>query len=325
MNKTMISILKVLDKSPDKIIGSREISRRLAPHGIDLTERTVRYHMRILDEKGFTKVFGKEGRKITTKGKEELSNALVSGKVGFVINKMETLSFMSDFDIESKQGRIILNVTFFPEKAFSNAVKIMKGVFGSQYSMSDKVIIAKAGEFIGDIMIPENYIGFGTICSVTINSILLKSGIPITSKFGGVLQIEDKEPSRFVALISYEGSSLDPLEIFIRSSMTDVLSATKNNSGKILASFREIPIVCVEKAEELKAKMHAEGIGGIIAIGKPNQNILEIPVGTDKAGIVVVGGLNPIAAVEESGISTKSRAMATLYEYSKLVKFKDLL
>jgi repressor of nif and glnA expression len=280
--------------------------------------------MRILDEKGFTKVFGKEGRKITPKGREELSNALVSGKVGFVINKMETLSFMSDFDIESNQGRIILNVTFFPEKAFSNAVKIMKGVFASQYSMSDEVIMAKAGEFIGDIMIPENYIGFGTICSVTINSILLKSGIPITSKFGGVLQIEDGEPSRFVALISYEGSSLDPLEIFIRSSMTDVQGVTKNNSGKILASFREIPIVCVEKAQELKAKMHAEGIGGIIAIGKPNQNILEIPVGTDKAGIVVVGGLNPIAAVEESGISTRSRAMATLYEYSKLVKFKDL-
>ena len=126
-------------------------------------------------------------------------------------------------------------------------------------------------------------------------------------------------------MISYEGSSLDPLEIFIRSSMTDVQGVTKNNSGKILASFREIPIVCAEKAEELKKKMHAEGIGGIIAIGKPNQNILEIPVSTDKAGIVVVGGLNPIAAVEESGISTKSRAMATLYEYSKLVKFKDLL
>lgn len=325
MNKTMLSILKVLDKRPDRVTGSREISRQLTSHGIDLTERTVRYHLRILDEKGYTKVFGKEGRKITREGREELSHALVSEKVGFVINRIETLSFLSDFDLSRRRGKIILNVTFFPESVFGNALKIMKSVFSSKYSMSEKVVAAKSGEFIGDIMIPEGHIGFGTVCSVTINSILLKSGIPITSKFGGVLQIEDGEPSRFVSLISYEGSSLDPLEIFIKSSMTDVRSAVKNNSGMILASFREMPFVCMEKAQELKMEMQEEGIGGILAMGNPNQKLLEMPVGTDNVGIVVVGGLNPIAVVEEAGISTRSRAMSTLYEYSDLVRFKNLL
>ena len=325
MNKTMLSILKVLDRRPDKIIGSREISRQLTTLGIDLTERTVRYHLRILDEKGFTKVYGKEGRKITVKGREEMSQALVSEKVGFVINKIETLSFLSDFDLNNKKGHIILNVTFFPEDVFSKALKVMKGVFSSKYSMSDMVVTAKGGEFIGDIMIPEGHRGFGTVCSVTINSILLKAGIPITSRFGGVLQIEDSEPSRFVALISYDGSSLDPLEIFIKSSMTDVGGAVKNNSGKILASFREIPLVCVEKACELKMKMKEKGIGGILAIGNPNRKLLQMPVGTDKVGMVVVGGLNPVAAAEEAGIQTRSRAMSTLYEFSNLVKFKELL
>jgi repressor of nif and glnA expression len=325
MNKTMLSILKVLDKKPDKIIGSREISRQLTTHGIDLTERTVRYHLRMLDEKGFTKVFGKEGRKITRGGREELSQAHVSEKVGFVINKIEALSFLSDFEISRKKGKIILNVTFFPENAFSKALKIMKGVFALKYNMSDRVIMARAKEYIGDIAIPQGYIGFGTVCSVTINSVLLKAGIPITSKFGGVLQIEEGEPSRFIALISYEGSSLDPLEIFIKSSMTDVLGAMKNNSGKILASFREIPIVCLEKAKELKTKMEKEGLGGILAIGNPNQKLLEMPVGIDKVGIVVVGGLNPVAAAEEAGIPTRSRAMSTLFKYSDLVRFKELL
>jgi repressor of nif and glnA expression len=74
MTRTMLSILKVLDRHRETIIGSRELSRQLKLHGVDIAERTVRYHMRILDERGFTRVFGKEGRQITRRGREELAN-----------------------------------------------------------------------------------------------------------------------------------------------------------------------------------------------------------------------------------------------------------
>ncbi|MEW6163220.1 MAG: NrpR regulatory domain-containing protein [Nitrospirota bacterium] len=325
MNKTMLAILKVLDKQPDAIVGSREISRQLKLHGVELTERTVRYHLRILDERGLTKVFGKEGRMITQKGKEELSHALVSEKVGFVISKIETLSYLTNFDIEKKEGDTILNISFFPEEKLKEALRIMKPVFSSPYIMCDKVVMRKGGEKIGDILVPKGQIGFGTVCSVTINGIFLKAGIPVTSKFGGVLQIEDSEPTRFTALISYEGSSLDPLEVFIKSRMTDVIGVVKNHNGKILASFREIPVVSLEKAKELSAVMKEKGIGGILLLGNPNQPLLEMPVGMDKAGMVIVGGLNPIAALEEAGIPTESKAMSTLYSFSDLTKFKELL
>ena len=325
MNKTILAILKVLDKQPDKILGSREISRQLKLHGIELTERTVRYHLRILDERGFTKVFGKEGRMIMQKGKEELSQSLVSEKVGFVISKIETLSYLTNLDLEKKEGDIILNVSYFPEKNLKEALRIMKPVFLSQYIMSDKVVMRRGGEKIGDIIVPKGQVGFGTVCSVTINGIFLKAGIPVTSKFGGVLQVENSVPSRFTALISYEGSSLDPLETFIKSRMTDVMGATKDHNGKILASFREIPVVSIEKAKELSQAMKEKGIGGILFIGNPNQPLLEMPVAMDKAGMIIVGGLNPIAALEEAGITTVSKAMSTLYKFSDLVKFKELI
>jgi repressor of nif and glnA expression len=325
MNKTMLAILKVLDKHSDAILGSRELSRQLRLHGVELTERTVRYHLRILDERGFTKVFGKEGRMITPKGKEELSHALVSEKVGFVISKIETLSYLTNLDLDKGEGDIILNVSFFPSAKLKEALRIMKPVFSSPYVMSDNVVMQKGGEKIGDIIIPEGQIGFGTVCSVTINGIFLKAGIPVISKFGGVLQVENAEPSRFTALISYEGSSLDPLEIFIKSGMTDVMNAVKHHDGKILASFREIPVVSLEKAEELSEIMKDKGIGGILHIGSPNQPLLEMPVSMDKAGVVVVGGLNPIAALEEAGIPAVSKAMSTLYQFSELVKFIELL
>ncbi|MBM4146394.1 MAG: DUF128 domain-containing protein [Nitrospira sp.] len=325
MTKTMLAILKILEKHQDKILGSRELSKQLKLHGVELTERTVRYHMRILDERGHTKVFGKEGRMITQKGREELSHALVSEKVGFVGSKIETLSYLTDINLERKDGNIILNVSYFPEEKLKEALRIMKPVFSSSFVMSDKVVFRKAGEKIGDITVPAGQIGFGTVCSVTINGIFLKAGIPVTSKFGGVLQIEKSEPSRFAALISYEGSSLDPLEIFIKSRMTDVIGAVRNHSGKILASFREIPVVSIERAMQLREKMKDKGIGGILMTGNPNQPLLEMPVSMDKAGMIILGGLNPVAALEEAGIQTVSKAMSTLYKFSELIKFREIL
>lgn len=320
MNKTMLAILKILDKQQN-IVGSREISRQLQDHGIDLTERTVRYHLKILDERGYTEVFGKEGRKITEKGRRELKHAMVTEKIGFVISRIETLSYLTTLNLETMDGDVILNVSYFPEEKFSDAMKILKPIFSSPYVMSSKVIFARGGEKIGDALIPEGSIGIGTVCSVTINGIFLKAGIPLTSRFGGVVEIVDGKPVRFISLISYEGSSLDPLEIFIRSKMTDVLGTVKSSSGRILASFREIPVVCIDKAKVIAKTMDDKGIGGILLIGSPNKSLLEVSVGIDKAGVVVIGGLNPIAAIEESGISTESKAMSTLYPYSQLKNF----
>lgn len=324
MNKTMLTILKILDKCAD-IVGSREISRQLKMHGIELTERTVRYHLRILDERGYTEVFGKEGRRITEKGRKELENALVSEKVGFVISRIESLSYLTTLNLGTMDGDVILNISYFPEDRLKDALKILKPIFLSPYVMSDRIILARGGETIGDITIPNGRIGIGTVCSVTINGIFLKAGIPVTSRFGGVVEINEERPMRFVSLISYDGSSLDPLEIFIKGKMTDVLGAVKNHSGKILASFREIPVVCMDEAKRLAMEMKDKGIGGILLIGSPNKPLLEVPVGIDKVGMVIVGGLNPVAAIEESGIPTESKAMSTLHAYSKLKGFNSLL
>jgi hypothetical protein len=322
MNKVMYTILRVLERQQN-IMGSTELSRELLPHGIELSERTVRHYLKILDENGLTFVQGKRGRTITEKGRSELNNSFVSERVNFIISKMDSLSYLTDFNIDAMKGNIILNISFFPEKKLRDALRVMTEVFSSPYVMCNKIIMAKNGERIGDVVIPEGTIGLGTVCSITLNGIFLKTGIPVSSKYGGVIEIQEGIPKRFVSLISYEGSSLDPLEIFIRSRMTDVAGVIKQNSGKILASFREIPVVSVKEAENLSNKMIRKGIGGKIIFGKPNQPLLDIPVGADKVGMIAVGGLNPIAAAEESGIHTESMAMSTLFEYSKLLSFND--
>ncbi len=322
MSKTVHAILKILSEQKD-IIGSRELSRMLKLHGVELTERTVRYHLKILDEKGYTQVFGKEGRKITRRGREELSRSHVSDRVGFIISKIENLSYGTSFDINSGQGEMVVNVSYFPANDAREALKVMKKVFSSPYVMSDKVVMARAGEIIGNREIPEGKIGIGTMCTITINSVLQKAGIPVTTRFGGLLQVTEEGPKRFTAIVSYEGSSLDPHLIFIKSRMTTVNDLVKHGEGNILASFREIPVASLAQAEQIKAKLNEYGMGGILAIGEPNSPLLEIPVGLDRAGLCVVGGLNPIAALEESGIETTSSAMSDLVDYSELRSFAD--
>jgi repressor of nif and glnA expression len=322
MNRTMFTILRVLDKHED-VVGSIELSRELLNHGIELSERTVRHYLKLLDHMGMTKVQGKRGRTITEKGKGEVNKAFVSERVNFIISKIDSLSYLTDFNIDTLKGNIILNISFFSEKKLRDVVKIVADVFASPYVMSNKIILAKGGERIGDVQVPEGCVGLGTVCSITLNGIFLKSGIPVTSRYGGVVEIEEGVPRRFTSLISYEGSSMDPLEILIKSRTTDVTGVIAHSIGKILASFREIPVVSMREAEILREKMFSKGVGGNILFGKPNQPLLDVPVGVDKVGMLVVGGLNPIAAAEEAGIFTESKAMSTLYEYSRLLTFNE--
>jgi repressor of nif and glnA expression len=322
VNRTMFTILRVLDKHED-IVGSIELSRELLNHGIELSERTVRHYLKLLDHMGMTRVQGKRGRTITEKGKGEVNKAFVSERVNFIISKIDSLSYLTDFNIDTLKGNIILNISFFSEKKLRDVVKIVSEVFASPYVMSNRIILAKGGERIGDVQVPEGCVGLGTVCSITLNGIFLKSGIPVTSRYGGVVEIEEGVPRRFTSLISYEGSSMDPLEILIKSRTTDVTGVIAHSNGKILASFREIPVVSMREAEILREKMFSKGVGGNILFGKPNQPLLDVPVGVDKVGMLVVGGLNPIAAAEEAGIFTESKAMSTLYEYSRLLTFNE--
>lgn len=59
-------------------------------------------------------------------------------------------------------------------------------------------------------------------------------------------------------------------------------------------------------------------------VGWPGQSLLEIPVSEGRVGAIVIGGLNPVAILEETGIRIKSRALAGIVEYEKLFHYKEM-
>ncbi len=323
IDRKTLAILRVLDRAGEPL-GSSRLASELSNFGVDLTDRAIRYHLGRLDEAGLTEPLGRQGRSITEAGRQELADASVSDKVTLVISRLERLAYQTTFDLATRQGQVILNISLLPAEALETAIRVMRPVFLAGLCTSDLVAIYQSGQNVGDAQVPAGMVAIGTVCSVTINGILLSHGIPMQSEFGGLLELAGYEPVRFTDLINYGGTSLDPLEIFIKGKMTSVTAAARAGSGKVGASFRLIPGAAHSRFLQLAEEMAQAGIHGVAAVGQPSQSLLEIPVPLERIGVILHAGLNPAAAIEEAGIETTSHAMGGLVDFSELVNFRQV-
>ena len=317
------AILKILSESQEPI-GARVIANRLKDKGIELGERAVRYHLKLMDERGLTQLVRRDGRLILEAGIDELKSALVRDKVGFAISRIEMLAFRTDFNLDRRTGSVPVNISFFPKEKFSPALKVMKPIFSAGFCASKLVAVAEEGESLGELVVPQGKIALATVCSIVVNGTLLKAGVPMDSKFSGILQIRNNRPLRFVELIHYSGCSLDPSEVFIRAKMTSVQQVAKSGEGEILATYREIPALCRPIVEEVIEKLNKAGLGGLLVMGNASETVCEIPVELNRVGIILINGLNPVAAAAEAGIEAENRGMSTVLEYQRLININDL-
>ncbi|OPY86126.1 MAG: Ribonuclease R winged-helix domain protein [Smithella sp. PtaU1.Bin162] len=324
IERKILLILKILHESPEPV-GARVIARKMLECGVKLSERTVRYHLKIMDERGLTRLVGRrDGRIITDLGQSEISDARVQDKIGLSISRIDILSFKTTFDVKKKRGLVPVNISFFSKEQFNTALKIMRPVFQKKLAVSSRVAIAEAGKNLGDVIVPQGKIGLATVCSIVINGVLLKHGIPIDSKFGGILQMRKGEILRFVELIHYAGSSLDPSEIFIRGKMTSVAQVAAEGEGKILANFREIPALSRSLVDRVIGDLGRVGIHGVLSIGNIGHPVCQTHVDVNKIGMILIGGLNPVAAVGEAGLDVDNKAMSSVLEFEKMRDISNL-
>jgi len=321
--RNMISILRVL-KDSLRPMGAERIAECLRNSGTDLSERAVRNYLAQADGNGWTENLGRQGRRLTTAGRYEVDGALVMDKVGFVSARVDELTYQMTFDPHKRKGTIILNISTLALRNVRAALESLLRAYKANLGMGRLLTIGYPDECIGEFRVPKDRLAIGTVCSVSINGMFLHDRIPMRARFGGLLQIEERQPKRFTQIINYDGTSLDPLEIFIRGHMTSVSRAARTGSGLVGASFRDVPASALAEVHRLAALSEEIGVGGIFAFGLPNQPLLDIPVPQGCAGVVVAGGLNPIAAISEDGITTNSSAMHSLCDFDQLVDYRSL-
>jgi repressor of nif and glnA expression len=325
VERKAISILKILSESQEPL-GARVIAHHLNEYGVELGERAVRYHLKLMDERGLTRLIGRrDGRVLTEQGEEEVKSALVKDKVGLAISRIELLAFRTTFDCEKYGGLVPVNVSFFPIREFNKALAAMNPAFDEGLCVSELVAVAREGKMLGGLTVPEGKVGLATVCSIVVNGALLKAGVPIVSTFSGILQIKNRKPLRFVELIYYSGCTLDPSDVFIRARMTSVGEVVNSGSGQILATYREIPALCQPAVKEVVDKLKNFGLGGVLVMGNSSEPVCEIPVEPNRVGIILLNGLNPVAAAVEAGIEVENRSMSTVMEYRDLLNFKEIM
>ena len=317
VQRKLIEILRILHENIEPI-GARLIADRMNERGYPIGERGVRYHLRILDERGLTKRQGYDGRIITESGTKELGNALVGDRMGFIITRIEKLIYDTTFDLKTGQGNVIINTSIIDKKDIDETLEIMKHVIDEGYCFSPFIKIMEEETTNSDINIPEGKIGIATMCSITIDGVLLKNGIPVTPKYGGLLDMINRKPTGFEDIIVYNGTSIDPMKIFISKKMTRVLEAVDTGSGRLLANLREIPVSSVREAQKVLKSAMSIGIADITQIGEPGMSVLKAPVDSGKVGVVVYAGTNIMAAVEESGINVKTFPISTIMDFNEL-------
>jgi len=315
-----VAVLEVLAAS-DTPVGGKEISEILAGKGIDVSDRTVRLYLQELEDEGLIEHSPRKGRALTPAGRKELTAYKAFSRVGILSSRINQLTYGMDFDLNLGRGKVIVNVTLVsPDELRQYMDKLMK-VFELGFAMGKLLGLLKEGESLGNLVVPKGKLGLCTVCSLALNGVLLKHGVPVDSLFSGLLELRNYNPTRFTEVIYYNGTSLDPLALFIQSGMTNYLGAINDGNGLIGAGFREVPEASYELVVQLAERLDAIGLGAFQYIGKPEQTIYNIPVHEGTCGIVTVGGLNPTAVFEESDIRLESRALGGHMEYTRLFRY----
>lgn len=315
--RRLIEIIRVINAA-DKPIGARAISDELSSRGYEVGERAIRYNLKIMDELGFTKKEGYSGRILTPLGKRELSDALVDDRIGFVNARIEEYMYRSSFDPRSDDNRVVVNTSLLDKRDSERAMEAMRQVFDAGFAVSRRVLIQDEGEEMGAVPIPEGFLGVSTVCSITVDGMLLQGGIPVNTTFAGVVEVRDGALSQFTDLLAYAGSSLDPMRVLMSRKTTRVDEAVRRGNGFLLANLREIPVAAIDQAQELLDEAKGAGIDGVMRISEAGEPNMGCPVGAGKVGIVYCAGVNAVVAAEELGIEIRTMPISSIQDYRRM-------
>ncbi|MEM4462232.1 MAG: NrpR regulatory domain-containing protein [Candidatus Bathyarchaeia archaeon] len=301
-NRKEIEILRILSEHREPI-GSTIIRNELSKRGFLLSDRAVRYHLKILEERGLVKGIGVEGRIITDKGLDELRRSLAYERIGSILTRYLSLAYRVTYSLDDERGDVVANVMVVDKDYREYVMNILKLLKDRDLLPAPYYKIIDGEEEYRGVYAPEGRIIVFTVCNLTIDGILIHSGVPLILRYGGLVQFIDYKPLRFTELIAYEGTTIPPLEVFIYRRMTSIMRYISSGSGLIPANLREIPMEAYNEVKDIIDILYDKGWRGIVMLGKPNEPILGIPVSMDRFGLSMVGGLIPSAALVEIGIA----------------------
>jgi len=248
----------------------------------------------------------------------------MSTGVVFSLSRIEQKMYQVDFDPRTRTGMVVVNLAVFKEARLADVLSTFREVMEAGLAVAPYARLLRAGDAMEDVTVPAGHAGLCTVCSITVDGVLLKAGIPTRPNLGGIVQVEDNEPVRFTDIITYRSTTLDPLEMLMSQELTSVMRVIQTGSGTILANLREIPYSAYDETSDLLHRLQLSGLYGILEVGEPNAEVLGVQVGRDHFGVVIVGGTNPMAALQEREIPAQTRAITGSLDFRDFSKIDKL-
>jgi repressor of nif and glnA expression len=233
----------------------------------------------------------------------------------FSLSRIENLMHKVSFDPRRMVGKIITNTSLVDLEMLDPTLQIFRDVMESGLAVSPYLKLETLGTK-AKIM---------STCSITISGVLLKAGVPIRPKGGGVIEVIDREPVRFTDMLMYWATTIDPIDVLISQELTSVVEMMETGSGRILGNLQEAPMLAGERIVEKLEDLAEAGFSGVLDLGEPNVNVLGVSVERDHVGISLVGGTNIIAAAMSRGIRIKTESISDLTEVGEMTHIEDLV
>ncbi|HEX3002072.1 MAG TPA: DUF128 domain-containing protein [Methanoregula sp.] len=241
----------------------------------------------------------------------------------FVNNKIEDYAIQTTFDPAKKEGSIVYNLSLVKSGDLEFAISVLKDAHRSGISVSGLVKFLEPETKISGFTIPPGCTGICTMCSITIDGILIHHGIPVRPIGGGIVEIENRMPVRFTHMILYEHTTIDPLQVLMSQKTTSVTDVMRKGSGNILANIREFHMEAESLIGQVLDELAGSGFSGVLDVGMPNVPLLGVPVSPQFIGIAAVGGTNPLAAIREADRWIQVQAMKGLIDVSEMDEIRD--
>jgi len=233
----------------------------------------------------------------------------------FTLSRIENLMHQVSFDPGQMRGRIITNTTKVDKKHLQETLAVFFDAISAGLAVSPLIRMEEE----------EGQIKLKTACSLTISGVMLKNGIPVRPKGGGLIEVVGRKPTRFTDMLMYWATTVDPIDLLTAQGMTDIAGMMRTGNGRILGNLQEAPFPARDRIEELLEELSAVDFAGILELGDPNMDVLGVSVERDHVGIALVGGTNLVAAAQEAGIPVEHESISDLTEASLMKHIDELI
>ncbi len=236
----------------------------------------------------------------------------------FVSHQIEDFAMQVTFNPVQGTGTVVYNLSLVRAEDLEQTVSVFRATCEAGVSPSSLIRTLNAGEELDGFVIPQNFCGILTLCSTTLDGLLLQRGIPCNPIGGGVIEVADNIPKRFTHLIKYEYTTIDPLQVLVSQEITSVHQVMKDGNGSLLGNIRECHMEAEDDVEEVLEELTEGYFTGILDLGLPNTPCLGVAVDPQYMGLAALGGTNWMAALREKGIPVTMQAMKGLCDVSTM-------